>query len=639
MNRIFGATGPGALQKVERTTSWLAEGAQGAARPIVATPELVVAIADDGGAVLGVARSAGLTLAYLGALHQPSAGFEGLNPLDDPHRTAAELLRRYEAAGKRFLDGVVGHYIVVVADADKGKLLLCRDPGGHRRVFVAADASGVSFSTKIADFKGLLGQRLEVDRSLENFLLGYEFLPWNRTPFKGVEVLPAGIAREYTKGSATDHAVVAAKPWDDLVSAVEPGRSTEAELIECLAEGCTRAIAEQSPTSGRIAVLLGGFDSALIAALLTRAGREVETFSFRYSEEGYNQPLTEELSRLLGIRHNWVPITPAVIREGLEAFGTRFNQLAGQPHYLVASAHAARCAREAGFTHMFTGDGCDGLFLGYPTVHLRAKFIMTLAKVAPLLRGPLGVATKVPAVERALGHPYRVARNVAQILTRPPAVRAHIASCILDEFALEQLRGPAPPQEKGVEEILAELARGLEGESPIRLAYRGKGMVGLNKNKLEGATDHSGMTIVSPYLHPGFARLAARLPEELSRPKERTRSEATGKYILMKMAEEKGWLPASIIYQKKMSPVTAPVDAWYLSELRPFMLKQLEGLPFSVDAEYAESLLSPRLSEDLFRRFVGISRFATHAINVLVTHAAFTHLAPRRMGHIGSTSP
>jgi asparagine synthetase B (glutamine-hydrolysing) len=324
-----------------------------------------------------------------------------------------------------------------------------------------------------------------------------------------------------------------------------------------------------------------------------------------------------------------VPITADVIRDGLSDFSQRFNQLAGQSHYLIASAHAVKAAADKGFRHVFTGDGCDGLFLGYPTVHLRAKFIMGLSKIAPVLKGPLRLATRSGWLERRLGHPYRVARNVSNILQREMPTRAHVASCILDSFALEQLRGPAPRQDQVVEDILTDLARGKDGVSPVRLAYQGKSKVGLNKNKLEGAGDLAGVVLMSPFLHPGMASFAAALPEALSRPKEKTKSESTGKYALMQMAERKRHLPLEIIYQPKRSPVTAPVDGWYMGPLREFMLGQLDGLPFHVDAEYAASLVSPKYSEDLFRKYVGLGRFATHAINVLVTHAAFTRLATR----------
>jgi len=42
------------------------------------------------------------------------------------------------------------------------------------------------------------------------------------------------------------------------------------------------------------------------------------------------------------------------------------------------------------------------------------------------------------------------------------------------------------------------------------------------------------------------------------------------------------------------------------------------------DKKYAESLVTPKFAEKLFRESIGISRFVTPAINLLVTYASFT---------------
>lgn len=628
MNRFYGiASAAGAPSMAAAASAGIMDGAEQADTTIFENAELAIHSMDTGGSVLGRAEREGGFLVYLGMFHHPAPGFGEGSPLDDPNRTAAYLLARHEALGLAFLDGLCGHFVVAIAEPEAGRLTLARDPGGSRRLFVHHDGNTLRFSTKLSDFRALLGGELQVNRGLEDFLLGYEFLPDGRTPYRGVKILPAGEVLTWSRGAQSTRKIPKPDPWKDSGPSVDAASASEEDVVDALDAALIRALEEQLPTERRVALLLGGFDSALIAALLTRMGKEVETFSFQYDDESFNQPLTEELAALLGIEHNWVPIDAEVMREGLTEFAGRFNQLSGQPHYLIASAHAVKAAADKGFRYVFTGDGCDGLFLGYPTVHLRAKFIMALSKAAPVLKPPLRLATHSAWLERRIGHPYRVARNVSRILQREMPTRAHVASCILDSFALEQLRGPAPPPDRETEDILRELARGKEDVDPVRLAYQGRSYVGLNKNKLEGSGDLSGVAILSPFLHPGMARFAATLPDDLSRPKEKTKSEATGKYALMQMAERKGYLPMEMIYQAKRSPVTAPVDQWYLGPLREFMLSRLEGLPFEVDSRYAASLVSPKLTEDLFRDHVGLGRFATHAINVLVTHAAFTGLA------------
>ena len=205
--------------------------------------------------------------------------------------------------------------------------------------------------------------------------------------------------------------------------------------------------------------------------------------------------------------------------------------------------------------------------------------------------------------------------------------RGHIAACTLDRFSLEQLRDSAPAQTHETEALLRQLASGLEQVGPIRLAYLGKGRVGLNLAKLEGAASFAGVTVNSPYLHPGLVQLAGQIPDDLSRPDRDTKSRATGKYAFMQMIERRQLLPSEMVYQSKRSPVTSPVDHWYWGDLKPFMLQRLEHLPFSLDSRYAESLVTPTLAERIFRERVGISRYVTPAISLLVTYASFAELA------------
>ena len=156
-----------------------------------------------------------------------------------------------------------------------------------------------------------------------------------------------------------------------------------------------------------------------------------------------------------------------------------------------------------------------------------------------------------------------------------------------------------------------------------RLAYAGKGAISPNKNKMIGSADVSGLTIWSPYMHDSLKGFAASLPESMMRPEDRTDSAVTGKYILQRMAVVKGLLPREIVYQPKVAAVDAPIDDWYASDLLPTLEDHWRNLPFDVDLEYARSLVKPKLSERLFRRYVMIDKVISHAASLLATYGAF----------------
>lgn len=584
-------------------------------------------VVDNGGAVLGTAGDAGVGLAYVGSIHHPFPDFGSGSPLDDADRTARALLERYRRFGLEFLDPICGHAAVVIVEPGAGRVVLARAHGSATRLFYRRAGDELSFSTKLADMVALAGDSAALDRSLEDFLLGYEFLPGGRTPFQGVLQLLPGRLLEFRRGEVFERALSPVPVWGERYAAVD--FRDEPQVIEALYSAFEAAIDDQLPSDPKVGVLLGGLDSALIAARLAARGKEVHTFSFQYDDGSYNQAFVEELSARYGTHHHWVPITPRVMEEGLTRYAQRFNQVVGQAHYVIASAEVCRAARQAGLRHCLTGDGCDGLFLGYPTVHFRAKLIKSLSRVAPLLEKPLDAVTGSEFLEKRIGHPYRIARNVGRVLKRPMPARGHVAACTLDGDALRFLRKDAPPQERDPEAILLDLAKGLEHVGDIRLAYFGKGRVGLNSAKLDGASTFGGVTLNSPYLHPGMAMVAQAIPDELSRPDRKTKSRATGKYAFMQMVEQKRLLPSEMIYQRKRSPVTSPVDHWYWGSLRSFMLARLEKLPFEVDRDYVESLVTPKLPELLFRTQVGISHFATQAICLLVTYASYAELVSK----------
>jgi Asparagine synthase len=586
--------------------------------------------------VLGVAVAGAKRLILFGAVHGPFPMMYKGSTLDDPSRTAALLLDRYTRCGDAFLDEVVGHYALALVDGEQDRLLLARDPYSGPRIFVYETDECVSFSTRLVDFADLLGEQAKLDRSLEDFLLGYEFLPDERTLVAGVKALPRGKILAWQAGERVERSVKAMMPTAELIA--DASSRNEETVMKGLYEAFIDSLKDQLPSHGKIGVLQGGFDSMLITAILSRLGREVETFTFRYQESGYTQEMTEELARLLGVRHNWVDITPQVIEDGLTRFSDNFNQPVGQAHYLIASAEATRVMRQRGITHCMTGDGCDGLFLGYPTVYQRARFVKRISIVRGLIAPLVMAVGSWKWFEQKLGHPYRFVRNIARVISRPEPARGHIAACTLDATSLRFLRCAHPPQEESVEEILERLAKGLGDVEPLRLAYMGKGRVGLNAAKLEGIMGIVGIPMLSPYLHPRMLGVAEHIPDNMNRPQKPDKMNTTGKYIFMRMVDRYDLLPKVFVHQRKMSPVMAPVDFWYWNELQKSTIARINELPFEIDRSYVCSLVTPKVVERTFRDRVGISRYVCQAAGLLATYASFARRFAKRGGQGPSTT-
>lgn len=625
MNLFFGTVGEARSAARERIAAHCAE-RHGLAPVFHDFDRGFLGHAGGGGRVLGRAERDGHLLVFNGSFFEPFPGGSPGAALEDPDRAAAVLLERYLELGTGFLDGLVGYYSLAVRDRRDGALHLATDPYGQRTLFVHRDGGALTFASNLAAAAMLL-EAPAIARDQEDFFLVYGFFPHGGTPFAGLVAASPGRLLTWRPGGLEERRIA---PFEPAAAELAPGAPMD-EAIEVLYRGFMEALEQQCGRLADAGVLLGGFDSALVAAGLARLGKRVSTWSFHYREEEYNQPHTGDVSAFLGSVHHWVHVTRSDVESGLVRFPHVFNQPSNWPNYVLQTALVCERMRDAGVPLAYSGDGCDTVFLGYPGTWRRAR---VLERVPELPEWLAALGTRLaarPVLERRLGHPYRVLLNLVRTSSWPRHARGFLSFRLLDEISLDQLRGDdRPPQRAGIRETVEELARPHRGLPTLRLAYLGKGLISPNKNKMNGSSDVSGIPILSPYMHPSFKRLAQSLPEELCRPHETTRSRVTGKYVLMRMAEEKGLLPPAVIYQKKMAAVDAPIDRWYAGPLRGFLKAQMESLPFAADPGYLDALLEPRLAETFFQKRFLVDKIIKQAPSLLATYAGFCALAGSR---------
>ncbi len=578
----------------------------------------------DNGVVLGCARQDSHSLIYLGVLQKPLPKWNHPAPSDDPNVTAQYLLSRYQELGLEFLDNVFGHYSVVICNQEENKLILGCDPGGVSTLYYTEVDGSLAFSSNLYCLVSALKNRIELDRSYEDFFLIYGFMPWNKVFFKEVKHLSGNIV-EWHRGNVKIQNVDKKDPWQKFLPDIDFNNATEDEVIDILYDGFMHATEEQLASSMDAAVLLGGFDSALVASALSRLGKKVETFSFFYDNPQFNQTHTDTLANYLKINHNWILINDEAIRNGMQRYSLKFNRPTNWPNYLIQTEYLCSEIRKRGILHCFSGDGCDHVFLGYPRTHVMSKFFNAPIVLPHVVLNLVLKIAEWSVLEDYFGRPYRVGVGILRNLAREKHIRGHIYFNIFDELSLKRLRNEPPPdQELGIDEILESLAEGLKGLSPDRLTYHGKSAASANKAKMLGSSHSSGLAIMSPYLHPGMSRIANQIPDRLLRPDKKTESQVTGKYILLKMAEKKKLLPKDVIYQKKIAAVDAPIDQWYSGPLKPMMLELMKSLPFKCNEEYVSNLLKPKYAEEIYRRYLSSDHLTSHEISLLATYASFT---------------
>ena len=488
---------------------------------------------------------------------------------------------------------------------------------GHQRLFTCELGEGRLFSTHVGALVAALDSAARTDRRHEDFLLGFGFLPDGRTPFRGL----VAVERPSVLAFGADRATVT--PRSDVVTAEdEMPPSPSVDLADLLVD----VVDEQAGGARTVGVLLGGFDSALVAAALHRTGRDVHTFTFSFREPGYVQHNIDAAVAAARATHHWVEFTPDVLGGALLDLPVRLNQPGPQPHYQLQTIIAGEAARDVGVDAIFTGDGCDALFAAYPTVNSRAAVTSRLQRIpASARRGALAILQR-RAVERRLGHVARMGRSALTASLLPGVTGRHLPSQYLDDTALRRLRtDAAPEQTEPIDEIRRRLAADVPTDDASRLAHHGHGLTGQSQAKVEGLVSSTGRVVTSPFTHPRFRAEIASLPDAQRRPDGKLYG-AEGKPVLQEAAERAGLLPPEVIYQPKQAPTEAPIDDWYAGPLRSTIVDLIADVPFDVDWTYVDEILRPKRAEDAYRRHIAVSRYAFHAIGLLSSYGAFTRM-------------
>jgi asparagine synthetase B (glutamine-hydrolysing) len=442
--------------------------------------------------------------------------------------------------------------------------------------------------------------------------------------YKNVSIIAKDRITIYQKGELSEKALKHS-PKGSIMHV-----SNEETLIEQLYKTLRIGLENILPsTEKKAAVLLGGFDSALVASMLVNMGIEVETFSFYYEEEEFNQKHTDTLAKHLGIKHNWIKVDDKVFEKYLNQYSEVFNYPTNWPCYLMQTAYLCQVIRDKGFNYCYTGDGCDALFYGYPLTFKRAEIMSKIGTLPNPILTAANKAIERPVLERNLGRPHQVLVGALRSAKRKKSERTFLTFRIFNEMSLKQLRkNSSPKQEEDLEHTVSSLVKEHDGISPIRMAYEGKNKVAPSRNKINGSADLSGLVIMSPYTHQDVKAFVKKIPDHLLRPENSDTD--IGKYILSKMAEKKKLLPHEVIYQPKMAAADAPLQDWYNSSLKDKIDKYLNDLPFSYNSKYILSLIRETRPEKIYAKIMSreTNKFITmdHCISLLLTYSRFTDI-------------
>jgi asparagine synthase (glutamine-hydrolysing) len=298
------------------------------------------------------------------------------------------LLAAFAHWGEACLPRLRGMFSFAVWDAREQRLFLARDAFGIKPLYVHHDGPRLLFASESNALLASGAIATEIDPSAVADYLSWLAVPAPRTIWRGLSSLRPGECATFQAGRLDVHA------WwtfQKIPSEAAPC-TTRAEFIRELRTRLDDTIRAHLLADVPVgAFLSGGLDSAVIVALMQRAGAaRLKTFSIGFDESEFSEAaLAEKTARHLGTEHHASVLTGAQVSGDLEKILGSLDQPTGDG---INTYYVSRAARAGGVTAALSGLGGDELFGGYPSF----RDLPRLARWLPLWRSlPSGLRETV----------------------------------------------------------------------------------------------------------------------------------------------------------------------------------------------------------------------------------------------------
>ena len=250
---------------------------------------------------------------------------------DCPH--AAIILSLYRQKGVDGLREVVGDWSLCIWDANSRQIVLASDYAGIRPLYYHKSASGLFWSSSLADLVRWTGIAELDDTYAANFLVHASAS--TLTPYAGILAVPAGYAISITPDRIAKRAFWTLPIYRETRYPDE--RRYEEQLLELFREGVQARIATGTPASSELS---GGLDSSSIVCMADRIhkaspGQVAKLTTFSYTHENCpDEKYFREVEQARGLAgcHLELQECPAVTSDQAAAAPTwwepRFRELA-----------------------------------------------------------------------------------------------------------------------------------------------------------------------------------------------------------------------------------------------------------------------------------------------------------------------
>ncbi len=292
-------------------------------------------------------------------------------------------LHLYEEYGTDFVHHLRGEFALILYDQDRNRLIAARDRFGIKPLVYTITSDGTLYCASEAKALFAAGALTpEWDEDAYNHACAMQYLPADKTLFKGVMQLRPGMMLVHQNGAMT-----IAPYWDldypreDAVDAGQDFSAAKTRVHDLLKDAVSVRMRADVPVCCHLS---GGIDSATIAGMAADlSDRPVTCFTVSFDDgqskdaqndsqiggqaaNAYDElPIAREQAARIGADLHVVRLTSRHLVDAIDAAVEKTEGLAINGH-LAGKYFLSEAIRKQGFIVTLSGEGSDEIFAGYP---------------------------------------------------------------------------------------------------------------------------------------------------------------------------------------------------------------------------------------------------------------------------------
>jgi len=313
------------------------------------------------------------------------------------------LVHLYEEYGEDFPKKLLGMFSIAIWDSVKKKGILSIDPAGKKPLHYFFDSGILIFASEIKSLLNYEKIKVELDRVSLNYLLNLQFIPYERTLFKGIKKLLPGHTLIYEKGKISTK-----RHWKlEVTEEEKPIEYYIKQIQELFTDAVRRRLTLSDVPVGIF--LSGGIDSSSVVGVASQF-QKLKTYTVGFGEPTDELDSARLVSDYFETDHHEIMVENDLLKIMPEAVYHSEQPSIGMLQSYLVSKGARKHVKV-----ILSGMGGDELFAGYDR-DLYMEKNLKYGKYLPKIVSSKGLFNSIN------GLPFRLGLNYHEFFRRVNAV-------------------------------------------------------------------------------------------------------------------------------------------------------------------------------------------------------------------------